>query len=46
MRYFIRITDGGHFTEENTFEITEKFHKEILDGVKSEMGKGRAKLWV
>ena len=43
MKYFIRITDGGHFTEENTFEITEKFHHEIKESVKSEMDKGRAK---
>ena len=43
MKYFIRLSRNGSFVPLETFEITEKFHKEITDGVKSEMDKGRAK---
>ena len=43
MRYFIRITDGGHFTEENTFEITEKFHLELVKTVEDQIKRGKAR---
>jgi len=44
MKYFIQLSKDGMFVPLEVFEVTEKFHKEIVESVYDQMKKNKARL--
>jgi hypothetical protein len=43
-KYFIQVSINGCFSlEGGTYEITEKFHTEIVGGIKDQLDRGKAR---